>query len=150
MENITLLGGGALLSNDFIESIGTDGVGMYITSRPPPESQALQELISAYETKYDQSTRAVGFAYVYDATNLLFNAIEAVALQEEDGTLHIGRQALREALYATSRFEGVTGNFTCTKFGDCSSTSFTIVRLDDLAAGLEGLLSNVVYTYTPE
>ncbi|MCP4536306.1 MAG: ABC transporter substrate-binding protein [Chloroflexi bacterium] len=150
LGNIILLGGGALLSNIFIESVGADGVGVYITGRLPPESSTYQELISAYETKYGEPMQAVGFTYVYDAANLLLNAIEVVALQEKDGTLHIGRQALREALYATSGFEGVTSNLTCDQFGDCSTVKFVIVRLDDPSAGIEGLRSNVVYVYAPE
>jgi len=147
LENIILLGGGALLTNTFIESVGADGLGMYFTNRSLPESSAFHELISAYEARYDEPTRAVGFTVVYDATNLLLNAIEAVAVQEEDGMLHIGRQALRDALYATTGFEGVRGTLTCDEFGDCGIGKFNIVRLDDPSAGIEGLRSNVVYTY---
>ena len=149
LENTILMGGGALLTDDFIESVGADGVGMYIAGPAPLESPAFDELVSAYEARYGESPHTFGFRSVYDATHLLLNAIEAVAVQEEDGTLHIGRQALREALYATTDFEGVTGRLTCDKFGDCSATTFIIVRLDDPAAGLEGLKSNVIYTYTP-
>ncbi|UCC88306.1 MAG: hypothetical protein JSV81_03090, partial [Anaerolineales bacterium] len=85
----------------------------------------------------------------YDAANIVLEAIQTVAVQEEDGTLHIGRQALREALYATSGFQGLTGSLTCDEFGDCGAARFKVVRLDDPAAGIEGLAANVVYTYTP-
>ena len=37
------------------------------------------------------------------------NAIEKVTVQDEDGTLHIPRQALRDAMYATSGYDGLTG-----------------------------------------
>ena len=149
LENILLLGSEVLLSNNFIESVGADGVGLYITSQSAPESPAYHELISAYETKYGEPTRSISLANFYDAANLLLNAIEAVATQEKDGALHIGRQALREALYATTDFEGVSSTYSCDQFGDCSTVGFVIVRLDDPSAGIEGLQSNVIYTFTP-
>jgi len=104
LESIILMGGGALLTDDFVESVGTDGVGMYVAGRTPLASPALDELASAYEARYGESPQTSGFGLAYDATNLLFNAMEAAAVQEEDGTLHIGRQALREALYANTDF----------------------------------------------
>lgn len=90
-----------------------------------------------------------GFGYAYDAVNLLFNAIEAVKVTERDGTFNMGRQALRDALYATVDFEGLTGKLSCDEFGDCAVTRVKIVRLDDPAYGIEALESNVVYTYAP-
>ena len=85
----------------------------------------------------------------YDAANILFDAIEATAVLEEDGTLHIGRQALREAVSATSKYQGVSGSLSCDEFGDCGPAKFRVVRLDDPTAGIERLVDNVVYTYTP-
>lgn len=150
-ENITLLGGGALRTGDFIESVETDGIGMYfIGSSPPPEGAVNDEFVSAYESRYGELPQTVTYGYAYDAANLLLNAIETVAVQEKDGTLHIGRQALRDVLYATANIEGMTGRLTCDEFGDCAAVKFDLVRLDDPAAGIEGLTSNVIYTYALE
>ena len=85
----------------------------------------------------------------YDAANLLLHAIESVAVQDADGTLYIGRQALRDALYATANFAGVSGTLNCDEFGDCGFARYNILRLDDLAAGAEGVKANIVYTFTP-
>ncbi|MEE8390117.1 MAG: ABC transporter substrate-binding protein, partial [Anaerolineae bacterium] len=150
LENIIFIGTDSLRANTFIESVGADGTGMYFLGITMPEGVANAEFRSKYESRYGESPPGDVYGYAYDAANLLFDAIEAVAVQEEDGTLHIGRQALRDALYATTDFEGVTGTLTCDEFGDCGTARFNIVRLDDPAAGLEGLRSNVVYTYTPE
>ena len=73
--------------------------------------------------------------------------IEAVAVQDKDGTLLIGRQALRDALYATAGYQGLTGSLTCDEYGDCGVARFQVTRLDDPETGLEGLGANVVYTY---
>jgi len=149
LESIILLSGGTLLIESFIESVGPDGVGMYVAGRAPHEGPALDELLSAYEARYDESPRTTTPGQSFDAANLLLNGIEAVAVQEEGGTLHIGRQALREELYATTGFGGVSGTITCDEFGDCSVAEYNVMRLDDPATGLEGLMSNVIYTYTP-
>ena len=143
------MGAEALLSATFIESVGAAGVGVHFVSPASPVGSAYDAFVSKYRSKYGEAPAMPFHAHGYDATNLLLDAIESVAVQEEDGTLHIGRQALRDALYATSGFQGLTGSLTCDEFGDCGAASFQVVRLDDPAAGIEGLAANVIYTYTP-
>ncbi len=148
-ENVTLMGAEALLSATFVESVGADGVGVYFVSPASPGGSAYDAFVSTYEAKYGEAPTTPYHAYAYDAANIVLDGIQTVAAQEEDGTLHIGRQALREALYATSGFQGLTGSLTCDDFGDCGAARFKVVRLDDPAAGIERLAANVVYTYTP-
>lgn len=123
---------------------------MYIAGSALLENPALDELTAAYESRYGVSPRSSGFAPAYNAANLLLDALDRVVVQGGDGTLHIGRQALRDTLYATSDFQGVTGVLTCDEFGDCGTGRFNIFRLDDTAAGVEGLRSNVIFTHSPE
>jgi hypothetical protein len=65
------------------------------------------------------------------------NAIEKVAVQDADGTLHIPRQALREAVHNTENYQGLTGNLTCNETvevggrtikwpGDCAATGMAV------------------------
>ena len=124
LDNVILLGGGALLTDSFIESVGETGVGLYVAGRAPVEGPALDDLVSTYAARYSEPPRTSTPSFAFDAANVLLNGIEAVAVQDADGTLHIGRQALREALYATTGLEGVSGTFTCDKFGDCSTEQF--------------------------
>ncbi len=150
-ENITLMGAeGLSASATFIESVGAAGVGMYFVSPASPVGSAYDTFVSNYEAKYGEAPTTPYHAFTYDAANIVLDAIETVAVQEEDGTLHVGRQALREALYATSGFQGLTGSLTCDEFGDCGAIRLQVTRLDDPAAGIEGLAANVVYTYPPE
>ena len=147
MGNIILLSDDALLSDKFIESVGSENVVIYFLGPTPPEGQ--DEIASEYRARYGESLSFSFYSFTYDATNLVLDTIAAVAVQEEDGTLHIGRQALRDALYATSGFEGVTGRFTCDEFGDCGTNKLSVVRLDGTTANVEAVQSNVVYNYTP-
>jgi branched-chain amino acid transport system substrate-binding protein len=59
---------------------------------------------------------------------MVFAAIEKVAVQDADGTLHIPRQALRDALYATKDFKGLTGNLTCNPTGDCADPKIAVYQ----------------------
>ncbi len=150
LEDVVLLASGSLRTEAFIESVGTDGVGMYFSGvASAPQSAASDKLAAAYQARYGASPDTVNYAYAYDAANLLLDTIASITVQETDGTLHIGQQALRDALYAVVGFEGVTGTLSCDEFGDCGALRYNVVRLDDPSAGFEGLESNVVYTYAP-
>jgi branched-chain amino acid transport system substrate-binding protein len=53
--------------------------------------------------------------------NILLAAIEQVAVQGDDGTLYVPKGALRDAIYATADYAGLTGTITCTPTGDCGA-----------------------------
>ncbi len=151
LENTVLLGMSVLLTEEFIAEVGEDGVGLYFVDFAPPQGAAIDALHADYQARYGEDfTTPVEQAF--DAANLLLDTIEAVAVPDpkDDETIHIGRQALRDALYATVDYAGVTGNITCDEFGDCGTPKFDIVRLDDPSAGIAGIKSNVIYTYPSE
>ena len=150
MESLARMTAEGLFQDTFIEAAGEAGIGLYMVLPSTPEGPARDALVARFETQYGEPPVAVYYAHTYDSVNLLLNAVEAVAVQEQDGTLHIGRQALRDALYTTTGYQGLTGSLTCDEFGDCGVARFQVTRLDDPAAGLEGLAANVVYTYPSE
>jgi branched-chain amino acid transport system substrate-binding protein len=148
LEDITLMGAEGLYVDATVELLGQAAVGMYFITPATPEGPAYDVFVSRYETKHNEPpTSGPYLAHTYDAANLLLSAIEAVAVQDKDGTLRIGRQALRDALYATAGYQGLTGRLTCDAYGDCGAIRLQVTRLDDPAAGLEGLAGNVIYTY---
>jgi branched-chain amino acid transport system substrate-binding protein len=146
LKNTEIMGAGALISDDFVAEIGEQGVGMYFINRDPLDDEAIQKISEDYQTMYGEPIISLVFAYIYDATQIMIAALEDVAVLGEDGTVYIGRQELREKLYATMDFTGVTGQFNCTSFGDCSMADFVILQLDDPKQGIGGLLENVVYS----
>jgi branched-chain amino acid transport system substrate-binding protein len=148
LESVLLMGSGALRGDPFIEFVGVDGRGMYLVGLIPPENSSNESFAFEYESIYGEPPLSRSYEYAHDAVVLLFSAVETTAVQDADGTLHIGRQALRDALHAVSDLEGLSGALACDEFGDCSVGTFNVVRLDDPSGGLEGLESNVVYTYT--
>lgn len=150
LEDTILIGSGALRSENFIKRVGVAGQGLYLLSTEAVVGPSYDKLASDYQVQYGEKPNHFSLPYGYDAAGILLAAIESVAIQEPDGTLYIGRAALREALYNTVDYKGITGRLTCDVFGDCFGGVYTIVRLDDPEAGLEALDSNVIYSYTAE
>lgn len=149
-EKVALMSDGSLIDQSFIEAVGAAAVGMYFVGpTPPARSPEVEKLVAAYEAKYRTPPPTIYYLSAYDAANILFAAIEKVAVADANGTLHIGRQALRDALYATANHAGVSGVLNCDQFGDCAPPRFNVLRLDDPAKGVEGLKSNVVFAYAP-
>jgi branched-chain amino acid transport system substrate-binding protein len=62
---------------------------------------------------------------------MLLNAIAQVAQVGADGSMLIGRQALLDALSATSGLEGITGTITCDDNGDCADPQIAVSQVED-------------------
>jgi branched-chain amino acid transport system substrate-binding protein len=150
LQNLTLMSAEGLYLEAFVEAVAEAGVGLYLVLPTRPEGLAHDAFVTAYEARYGERPTTPYYAHWYDAASLLFDVIEGVAVQDVSGTLHIGHQALRDALYATSGYQGLIGSLTCDEYGDCGVTHFQVVRLDDPTSGLEALAANVVYTYPPD
>ncbi len=120
LKNTILMGGDGLLSATMPKAAGACAVGMYL-SGPYVHGTKYEAFAAKYKAKYNEAPIAGFHAQAYDATNMILAAIESVAVKDTDGALHIGRQALRDALYATKDFPGLTGSLTCDPNGDCGS-----------------------------
>lgn len=120
LEEMVLFGADGLFADTFPENTGESAVGMYL-SGPFVAGDVYTEFLGRWETKFGGSPPSGFHAHAYDAANLLLDAIAAVAQEGEDGTLLVGRQALRDAIAATSGFNGLTGTLTCDATGDCAT-----------------------------
>ena len=131
LENVALMGADGMFSPDVVEGAGDAIEGVYVSS---PDLAAFS---ADYETTFlpkykelsgEETPVSIFHAHAFDAANLVFGAIEKVAVQDADGTLHIPRQALRDALYATKDYQGLTGNLTCTPTGDCADPKIAVYQ----------------------
>jgi branched-chain amino acid transport system substrate-binding protein len=127
LERVALMGADGIFSPDFYKAAGEAAIGMYHSS---PDFSAFAEgykgFLEKHQKKYGEKPIAPFHAHAYDATMMIFAAIEKVAKKGPDGTLHIGRQALRDALYATKDLKGLTGNITCDQYGDCADPRIAV------------------------
>ena len=46
-----------------------------------------------------------------------------------DGTITVPRKALRDAIYATKDFPGITGNLSCSPSGDCGAPVIAVYEV---------------------
>lgn len=147
LEKTVLIGEGGASSGTFLEAVGNAGTGLHLSAPDNLSGKEYHDLLLNYETRYGEKPIHFSLPHVYDATSLLLTAIESVAVKGPKGVLHIGRDALRKALYGTKDYKGITGNLTCDPFGDMFGGSYSIIRLDDLSGGLEKFQANVVYRH---
>ena len=129
LEDTTLMGADGLLVKSFAPNTGSAAVGMYL-SGPFVTGAKYDAFLETYEANTGGPPPAGFAAHAYDGTNIILDAIESVVVVDSDGTLHIGRQALRDAVAATSGFNGLTGVLSCadkelqpgvTFKGDCAT-----------------------------
>lgn len=131
LENIVLMSADGAFSPDFYKGAGEAAVGMYHSS--PDFSvfgDAYSTLRDKYEAKYGTQPLAPFHAHAYDAAMIIFSAIEKVAVKGPDGSLYIGRKALRDALFATKDYKGMTGNVTCDQYGDCADPKIAVYKTE--------------------
>jgi len=129
LEKVILMGADGMFSPDFYKAAGEAAIGMYHSS---PDFSAFgaayPELRAKYEKKYGIKPLAPFHAHAYDAALVAFAAIEKVAVKGPDGTLYIGRKALRDAILATKDFKGMTGTITCDQYGDCADPKIAVYQ----------------------
>jgi branched-chain amino acid transport system substrate-binding protein len=129
LETVALMGADGMFSPDFLGAAGPAAEGMYHSS---PDFSAFgagyQKFLDEHMAKYGEVPLSAFHAHAYDAANIIFAAIEKVAVQDADGTLHIPRGALRAAMFATKDFPGLTGTLTCTPTGDCSDPKIAVYQ----------------------
>jgi branched-chain amino acid transport system substrate-binding protein len=129
LENTTLLGSDGCSDATYTEIAGPAADGVFLSG---PDLTAFSggdfyknQFLPAYEKQFGTKPISVFHAHAFDAFNVLTQAIEESAVQNDDGSLTIGRAALKDAVQNTSDYQGVIGTITCTPDGDCA-TSVTI------------------------
>jgi len=133
LENTKVMGSSALLAPGFLEAAGDAAVGFEFTNvdtTPKAMGEKYPAFVEAYEAKFGEPPIQAFHANAYDAAQILIAAIEKVAV-EEDGTLYIGRKALRDALFATKGHEGISGLIECDEHGQCAGFKFAVYRFTD-------------------
>jgi branched-chain amino acid transport system substrate-binding protein len=122
LENTALMGGGSLLSADFIEAGGPSFVGFrigYPDLSPDAMGKNYPKFVDEYKKAYNEAPISGYHANAYDGAMLAIKAIEKVAKTDKDGNLFIGKKALRDEVFAT-KFDGISGPIACDPYGECS------------------------------
>ena len=138
LENVKTLGADGHYSADFLKAAGNAAVGHLQTS--PNFSAFTGDYAGFLEkraAKFGGDPLSAFHAQAYDATNMLFAALTKVAVQNADGSLTVPKGALRDAIFATKDFQGLTGTLSCTPTGDCGAPVIAVYEITqaDVDAG---------------
>jgi branched-chain amino acid transport system substrate-binding protein len=136
MENTQLVGADGLLVSDFLAI--PESEGMYFSgpnlafgeNASAATGVSAGDFLKSYEAEFGEPPTAAFWAHAYDATAMLLTAIDDVAVELDDGSLFIDRQALRDSLTSFSG-AGMTGGLACDAFGDCGAQEVQIVIHED-------------------
>ena len=133
LETTILAAADGVFSPSFLEATPGTSEGMYLSGPDLSFANTMyqDEFIPMYQEMFGSEPTNVYHAHAFDATNILLNAVESVAQQGADGTLLIGRQALRDAVAATSGYVGLTGTLTCSEFGDCADAKIAVSHVEN-------------------
>jgi branched-chain amino acid transport system substrate-binding protein len=130
LEDVKLAGSDGIFSPDFIKGAGPNSEGMYLSS---PDFGAFPEgyaaFVEKHNAKYGGAPLSIFHAHAYDATGIVFTALEQVAVIQDDGTIYVPRKALRDAIYATKDYKGITGSLSCSASGDCGAPVIAVYEV---------------------
>lgn len=126
LEDVIMLTADALLVEGFPIDSGEAALGVLMTG-PAVTGEPYEAFLELWFDKYGEAPPSGFHAHAFDATNMLLDALEAIAVTGEDGTTLIGRQALRDAFTNYRDFEGLTGILSCSPTGDCGAVESMVV-----------------------
>lgn len=130
LDGVVLAAADGVQSPSFLDAAGDAAEGMYASGPDLSFGNELYDrFLAAYQEAYGTEPTAPFHAHAFDATNMILDAVEKVAQVGDDGTLLIGRQALRDALFATSGMAGITGTITCDANGDCADPKISVSQV---------------------
>ncbi len=130
LENVKTMGADGHYSADFLKAAGNAAVGHYQTS--PNFSAFTGDYAGFLEkraAKFGGDALSAFHAQAYDATNMLFAALEKVTIENADGSLSVPKGALRDAVFATKDFAGLTGTLSCSATGDCGAPVIAVYQV---------------------
>jgi branched-chain amino acid transport system substrate-binding protein len=134
LEDTIHMGADGVKDQGFIDAAGdiAEEIGMYFSG---PDLNFGGAYTDDFIPKYQELSGEDGpiapyHAHGYDAANIIFDAIEAVSVEGDDGTLYIPKDALREFVAGLTDFAGLTGTLSCDENGDCGAEDVSIAQLE--------------------
>ena len=135
LEKVEVIGaGGTLFTKDFLVAAGKAAVGLRMPY-PDVSTEALgkkyPDFVKKYKDMFGEAPIQGYHAHAYDAGVVALQAIEKVAVKDADGNTYIGRKALRDALFGTRGYDGISGPIACDPHGDCAKFKFAVYQFTD-------------------
>lgn len=124
LKGVALMGSDGCMVSTFFDQAGSAGDGFYMSGPIASPGETTSALADEYNAAYKDQFGAPTAAFntnSFDAFNIMAEAIKKVAIVGDDGSLTIPRVALRDAVFQTVEFPGLSGTLTCISTGDCQA-----------------------------
>jgi len=146
LEDTILVGSDGLNTSAFMEAVGQNVVGMYLSgSGFGAFTDAYPDLVERYTEFVGNPPPGPFHAQGYDAAGIMFDAIESAAAENEDGSLDIDLGQVRANIYATVDYPGVTGSLTCGENGQCGVNAVSVYEVSQEDYDNQRTPTNEVY-----
>jgi branched-chain amino acid transport system substrate-binding protein len=124
LKSVKFMGSDGCAASTFFDQAGSAAEGTYMSFPLPSPggttSALIKEYNKAYTDQFGEQTAAFN-TNAFDAFNIVAAAVKKVAIEGDDGSVSIPRLALKDAVYQTKVYQGLTGTLTCIPTGDCQS-----------------------------
>jgi branched-chain amino acid transport system substrate-binding protein len=136
LSKTALTGSDGCANPDYIKvggkaTYGTWSSGPDIAAQVSRNAFYGQQFLPAYQKQFGERPIAVFNAHAFDALNILAEALKRAG-KDDGGTLTIPRTKLKDEVYKTSDYKGLSGTITCTPSGDCAtSASIAVYKVPD-------------------
>jgi branched-chain amino acid transport system substrate-binding protein len=136
LKDTALLGSDGCAAPEYVQVGGKSVYGTW-SSSPDVTAQTSnnafygQQFLPAYQQQFGERPISVFNAHAFDAFNILAEAIKKTAT-DDGGTLTIPRTKLKDEIFKTSNYKGLSGTITCTPTGDCATAvSIAVYKVPD-------------------
>jgi branched-chain amino acid transport system substrate-binding protein len=136
LANTALMGSDGCAAPEYVKVGGKSVYGSW-SSSPDVTAQTSrnafygQQFLPAYQKQFGERPISVFNAHAWDAFNMLAEALKKTA-SDEGGTLTISRTKLKDEVFKTSNFKGLSGTISCTPLGDCATAvSIAVYKVPD-------------------
>jgi branched-chain amino acid transport system substrate-binding protein len=136
LADTALMGSDGCAAPEYVKVGGKDVYGSWssspdVTAQTERNAYYAQQFLPAYQDQFGERPISVFNAHAWDATNILFEALKKSAT-DEGGTLTIPRTKLKDEIFKTNNFNGLSGTITCTPLGDCATAvSIAVYKVPD-------------------
>jgi branched-chain amino acid transport system substrate-binding protein len=151
LQGAALMGSDGCAAPEYVKVGGKAVYGSW-SSSPDVTAQTArnafygEQFLPAYQSQFGERPISVFNAHAYDALNILAEAIKKTA-KDDGGTLTIPRTKLKDEIFKTSNYNGLSGTLTCTPLGDCA-TAVSIAVYKVPAWPIEGGTANPKPVFT--
>jgi len=120
------MGADGIDDDKFVESAGGKAEGVYISNGQALKGATYEAFAQKWRQRFN-SEPGTFTPQAYDAAMILLNAVEKVAVKNPDGSLSIGKKALRDAVRAT-KMEGASGAIEFEANGDRKVAAEAVIK----------------------